>query len=44
MATTAATIDTIEVDAGEYQQTEGLAQTATKSTRLTAVITDVSVG
>ena len=34
-------IDTIELDSGQYQQTEGIAQTARQSSKLTAVITDV---
>lgn len=36
-----ATIDTIDVEAGQYTASEGIAQTARRSSKLTAVITDV---
>jgi hypothetical protein len=36
-----AAVDTLEVDAGQYQADEGIAQTARSSSKLTAVITDV---
>jgi hypothetical protein len=39
-----ASIDTIGVDGGQYQANEGIAQTASQSSKLTAVITDVQAG
>lgn len=39
-----AAIDTIEVDGGQYSASEGLAQTARQSSKLTAVITEMEVG
>jgi hypothetical protein len=39
--TDGAEVDTIDVDSGKYDQSEGFAQTARASSKLTAVITDV---